>query len=129
MCSLLRPGTAASWQSTFNNYPPLPSIVSDLDDLLRVASVSLDTTLVSDLTLSYPRNDHGWRSQTGFSLSALTSLWLSTMGEAQTQFLIHPCVPGQSSDLSTQMQHGGRSVFLLQRKSQIRYQRWSLSPA
>lgn len=36
VCSLLRPGTAMNWQSTFNNYPSLLNIMSDLDGLLEV---------------------------------------------------------------------------------------------
>ena len=89
VCSLLRPGTAANWQSTFNNYPPLLNIISDLDDLLGVwPQLRLIPLLLVIWPLSYPRNDYGWRLQTGFSLSALTSLWLKIMGEAQTQFLI-----------------------------------------
>lgn len=85
VCSLLRPGTAANWQSTFNNYPPLLNIISDLDDLLGVWPQSrLMPLLLVIWPLSHPRNDYAWRLQTGLSLSALTSLWLERMGGSST---------------------------------------------
>ena len=55
MCSLLRPGTAADWQSTFNTYPPLLNIISDLDDLLGVWPQLRLIPLVSDLVPFLPK--------------------------------------------------------------------------
>ena len=55
VCSLLRPGTAADWQSTFNTYPPLLNIISDLDDLLGVWSQLRLIPLVSDLVPFLPK--------------------------------------------------------------------------
>ena len=114
--SLLRPGTAADWQSTFNNYPPLLNIISDLDDLLGVwPQLRLIPLLLVIWSLSYPRNYYGWRLQTGFGLSALTSLWLEIMGGSSTAPCTWPALRFELWDVAWVVNQS-----LLQRKSQMR---------